>query len=346
MKKILFFASALVLTSSLFAQGVEIHSKTDVPTDTEAGISPITPSRSVTLKGGQYLDIIYPGTGWIYLGEMEGSSILKYEKRETGEGDTFFTLQARGAGKAILHFYKSDALAGNYIDDYLDVTVSGTSRNAEHVTAPSYADIVPPRPSFTKSTVVAQATASARASAEAQASDTNTEQASSSTPEQGTYLQSEENTSADDDKAATVIQTSGGATSSTQAVSAASSTASRGTTASTSPAAKADNDSSNKQDTTALSEEEVLALARTAYEEKDYALSLSYLEDFFDKASTLRDEGLYLKGKVLEAPSSSRNIKEALASYRAVVSNYPESDLWDDAAKRISYIERIYLEIR
>ena len=70
------------------------------------------------------------------------------------------------------------------------------------------------------------------------------------------------------------------------------------------------------------------------------------MEDFFDKASTLRDEGLYLKGKVLEAPSSSRNIKEALANYRAVVSNYPESDLWDDAAKRISYIERIYLEIR
>ncbi len=351
MKKILFFASALVLTTSLFAQGVEIHSKTDLPADTEAGTPPIIPSRSVTLKGGQYLDIVYPGTGWIYLGEMEGSSILRYEKREIGDGDTFFTLQAKSAGIAVLHFYKSDVLAGSYIDDYLSVTVSGTSRNAEHITAPSYADIVPPRPSFTKSTVVAaaQQEKAAQASTSAQVTDLPKEQDDSFKPAQITYVQLEESTSTgEDDKAATVIQTSG--SSSAPAASTGTAAPSTDKTASTGTAkktgAKADDASSNKQDTSALSEEEVLALARTAYEAKDYALSLSYLEDFFDKATSVTDEGLYLKGRVLEAPSASRNIKAALSSYKEIVSNYPESDLWDDASKRISYIERIYFDIR
>ena len=341
MKRIVFFASALALTASLFAQGIETRGRTDLPADTEAGVPPITPSRSINLKGGQYLDVVYPGTGWIYLGEMEGSSLLKYEKRETGEGDTFFTLLARGAGSATLHFYKSDALAGSYIDDYLSVTVSGTSRNAEHVEAPSYADIVPPRPSFTKSTVVAQAQMEkALEAAAAQKPSPVREQASGSQSTQPGYAQAQEDSgSSKDDRAATVIQTSEGSVTMTPPAA----TNAPSSKTSESSATKTD---SNKEDTSSLSEEEIIALARTAYESKDYELSLSYLEDFFDKAASLRDEGLYLKGRVLEAPSSSRNIKEALASYKAVVSNYPESDLWDEASKRISYIERIYLEIR
>ncbi len=345
MKKILSFASALVLVASLSAQGLEIHSKTDIPADTEAGTPPITASRSVTLKSGQYLDIVYPGTGWIYLGEMDGSSILRYEKREIGDGDTFFTLQAKNTGgTALLHFYKSDMLAGSYIDDYLSVTVSGTSRNAEHVTAPSYADIVPPRPSFTKSTVVAasQQEKAAQATASAQTTSMPKTQEDSSTSAQITYVQLEENTgSGEDDKAATVIQTSGGAT-----VAASTTATATSTEAAKKSGSKAEDAPSNKQDTSVLSEEEVLALARSAYEAKDYVLSLSYLDDFFDKATTVTDEGLFLKGRILEAPSASRNIKAALASYKEIVSNYPESDLWDAASKRISYIERIYFDIR
>ena len=352
MKKILSFASAIVLATSLFAQSLEIHSKTDIPADTEAGIPPISPSRSVTIKGGQYLDIVYPGTGWIYLGEMDGSSILRYEKREIGDGDTFFTLQAKNAGgTALLHFYKSDVLAGSYIDDYLSVTVSGTSRNAEHVTAPFYADIVPPRPSFTESTAVAasQQEKAAKATASDQTANTPKNQDDSSSSAQITYVQLEESTgSGEDDKAATVIQTSGGATSSSPVASSTSSPATTATSATSAKrsGSKTDEAASNKQDTSALSEEEILALARSSYEAKDYALSLSYLDDFFDKATTVTDVGLYLKGRILEAPSASRNIKAALASYKEIVSNYPESDLWDDASRRISYIERIYFDIR
>ena len=156
----------------------------------------------------------------------------------------------------------------------------------------------------------------------------------------GSYISLAESGGSEDDRSATVIQTS----SPNAAQTAAPAPAAAQTPSST--AATAADDSSKKADTAQLSEREILDLAQKAYESKDYQGSLSYLADFFDKAVSLTDAGLYLKGQILEAPSASRNIKEALASYKAIVSNYPESELWDDAAKRISYIERIYFDIR
>lgn len=362
MKKIRFciavpaLAAALALTMPLFAEDAEIYSRPDLSGDSEAGPSPITPSRAVTLKSGQYLDIGYPGSGWIYLGETEGSSLLKYEKRELGNGDTFFTLFAKTGGTATLHFYKSDALAGSYIDDYLTVTVSGTSRNREHVEAPSYADIVPPRPSFTQSSAVIQALQEKEQEAAAAGSPDRQAPVQTAGATAGSsnssYVSLAESGGSEDDRSATVIQTSIQTSSSNAAQQSAPAAAETAAAAQVQPAANssgagtAADDGSRKTDTANLSEREILDLAKKAYESKEYQESLSYLADFFDKAVSLTDAGLYLKGQILEAPSAARNIKEALASYKALVSNYPESELWNDAAKRISYIERIYFDIR
>lgn len=352
MKKIRFciavpaLAAALALTMPLFAEDAEIYSRPDLPGDSDAGPSPITPSRAVTLKSGQYLDIGYPGSGWIYLGETEGSSLLKYEKRELGNGDTFFNLFAKTGGTATLHFYKSDALAGSYIDDYLTVTVSGTSRNREHVEAPSYADIVPPRPSFTQSSAVIQALQEKEQEAAAAGSPDRQAPVQTAGATAGSsnssYVSLAESGGSEDDRSATVIQTSSPNAAQTSAPAAAQVQPA----ANSSEAGTAADDGSRKTDTANLSEREILDLAKKAYESKEYQESLSYLADFFDKAVSLTDAGLYLKGQILEAPSAARNIKEALASYKALVSNYPESELWNDAAKRISYIERIYFDIR
>ncbi len=358
MKKIRFciavpaLAAALALTMPLFAEDAEIYSRPDLPGDSEAGPSPITPSRTVTLKSGQYLDIGYPGSGWIYLGETEGSSLLKYEKRELGNGDTFFTLFAKTGGTATLHFYKSDALAGSYIDDYLSVTVSGTSRNREHVEAPSYADIVPPRPSFTQSSAVIQALQEKEQEAAAAGSPDRQAPVQTAGATAGSsnssYVSLAESGGSEDDRSATVIQTSSpnAAQQSAPAAAETAAAAQAQPAASSTGTGTAADDGSRKTDTANLSEREILDLAKKAYESKEYQESLSYLADFFDKAVSLTDAGLYLKGQILEAPSAARNIKEALASYKALVSNYPESELWNDAAKRISYIERIYFDIR
>ncbi|WP_294427695.1 hypothetical protein [uncultured Treponema sp.] len=105
----------------------------------------ITPSRSVAVKINQYLDVTYPGKGWSYIGETEGDSLFNYFGRKLGSANTTFSLRAKKAGNTILHFYKDDSLTGEYIDDYLAVTVE-TKKSAGRVKAPSYADIVPAKP--------------------------------------------------------------------------------------------------------------------------------------------------------------------------------------------------------
>ena len=105
------------------------------------------PSRASVIKNHQFLDIKYPGTGWIYLGELERQGLLIFYGRKVVDGNTVFTLQSKKSGTATLHFYKNDTLSQKYIDDYMTVTIgteSATDNN--HETAPDYAAIVPPKP--------------------------------------------------------------------------------------------------------------------------------------------------------------------------------------------------------
>ena len=112
--------------------------------------SQIIPSRSVTLNKKEYVDIVYPGSGWIFMGAIDNSKNLTYFGRKLGTQDTKFTLQAKVDGIVILHFYKNDAITGEYIDDYLEVIVlpkNGSSKT--HISAPEYAYVVPKQPEDT-----------------------------------------------------------------------------------------------------------------------------------------------------------------------------------------------------
>lgn len=104
-----------------------------------------TPSRSMTAKNNQYVDIIYPGRGWIYMGEDEGKDqILRYFGRKLGTENTTFTLRTTKSGETVLHFYKNDVLKGEYIDDYLEIKVlEESAKPNERAKAPSYEESVP-----------------------------------------------------------------------------------------------------------------------------------------------------------------------------------------------------------
>ena len=110
----------------------------------------VVPSRSVVMDNNQYLDIRYPGAGWVYLGEVteDGSPIgsqnlIYFGRRRTSE-DTSFTMKSSKPGKTILHFYKQDVLTATFIDDYLEVTITeAIAQNGFRVIAPSYESIVP-----------------------------------------------------------------------------------------------------------------------------------------------------------------------------------------------------------
>jgi len=109
------------------------------PELTLPAVSDFKPSRTVEVKNNQYIDITYPGNGWVYIGEEGGTSLLNYFGRKTDNGNTVFTLRTKEAGTTLLHFYKVDALSGSYIDDYLEVVVAPEiSSQQDRVQVPLY----------------------------------------------------------------------------------------------------------------------------------------------------------------------------------------------------------------
>ena len=95
-----------------------------------------------------------------------------------------------------------------------------------------------------------------------------------------------------------------------------------------------------------MTADDLLALAKTQYESKEYEKSFETLKKFFLQAHDKIDEGLLLQGAVLESPSPIRNIKNAIDSYDELVRSYPKSAVCKEAAKRSTYLKRFYINIR
>lgn len=83
----------------------------------------VEPSRSVTVPRDGYLEVWYPGTGWVYLGDASGLMGVSYDTRKIENLDTLFTFRARRAGNYILEFSRYDVLTDEFIQDALSVTV-------------------------------------------------------------------------------------------------------------------------------------------------------------------------------------------------------------------------------
>ncbi len=104
----------------------------------------IIPSRSVTLNKNEILDITYPGNGWIYSGLVNNTREIIYSGRTTNEDSVKFSLQAKKAGTVIAHFYKNDFLTGDFVDDYIEITIlNKNGSNKTHITAPEYKTPLP-----------------------------------------------------------------------------------------------------------------------------------------------------------------------------------------------------------
>lgn len=412
-------AESYFLTSSS-GNGLETYNDKDLQ----------TPSRSITIAQNQYVDIEYPGKGWIYLGETDNTTFMRYFGHTLTE-DTVFTMRAKSQGTALLHFYKIDPLTGNAINDYLEVIISGKTASEDHVLAPSYKDAVPEgqrkKNSQTKaaekidvdssdSEKVAEETKDIQTTTpESMAALAKDEQvAKVDEPEKTTQASSPSETASTKPAETASVQNNSGASSQTTkpassstGTSSASRTSSTATASTTKPASSSAStasatrpapapaassstpsrtetvqetypqtpktvetpsvnsvasqkpattssaqaapktNSSKRNDTiSSAADNELLAKAQTAYDKGQYADCLDYLTEFFNNAVTRIDEGLYLQGRALEAPSSSRNIKAALDTYETLVKRYPQSKKWSSANERVIYIKRFYFNIR
>ena len=318
----------------------------------------ITPSRAVTIKNNQYLDVVYPGSGWVYLGETEENRdtkkepLVSYFGRKLGTTDTTFSLRSRKPGKTLLHFYKNDALTGQYIDDYLEVSIENESAAAgQRTTAPDYAQVVPPKP--TRQTRQSYENAATDAKTETELPKNDTERTAEQQPASPVTAAQQPETepqkpaqdtppavvlpTADERGVRTVIQTTESAPGGdTKPPAPAPSYA--GVTV---PAAE-----DRTQPAAAENGADLLERAKRAYADKQYENALDLVQRYLDDATEKIDEALFLQGQILEADSSVKSIRSAIDSYESLTKNYPMSALWKKANNRIIYLKRFYIEIR
>ncbi|WP_407397317.1 hypothetical protein [Treponema sp.] len=318
----------------------------------------IVPSRSVEMKNSQYLDIVYPGTGWIYLGEEDGKTSMRYFGRKIGERNTVFSLRSREEGNTILHFYKNDQLTGKFIDDYLQVEIKGTNKSPEHAVAPAYAEMVPPKPEkkiLTQPKVNAQEEQdeipAAQVSKAQAPSPTATPKKISNTPAPKAASQKSEPKKttvpltadpSEDNGSKTVIQKTMSDAERKSAPKSENSVSEPEAQEKTVPTVS----KSSIQNTENMAADEILEKAKESFKNKKYEDTLAYLDDFFAKATTKIDEGLILQGQTFETNSSVRNIKSALDTYETIVRRYPQSIHWAKANERITYLRKFYFNIR
>ena len=282
----------------------------------------ITPSRSVSLKKGETLVITYPGSGWIYMGSTSEYNNLASRGRKLGTTDTKYTLLAKEAGTQVHHFYKVDNLTGEYIDDYIEVTVlekKGTSSTV--VNAPDYKEVVPkkaetPAKSSTTKKKEAEAQAQKQAEEEAKAqakTETTTEAkataATASKSSAKTETKTEDTVIVIDDEETEVVEVLEEGLESIPDL------------------------------------ESYMTQAKSLIQSKDYVKAYNALTTYLEYANDGRDEALYMLGQLLESDSPIKNIKEAINTYQSLCDSYPASKYWDSANKRIIYLKRFYIDI-
>jgi len=287
--------------------------------NTEAEIE-IIPSRSVTLKKFEYLDVTYPSSGWIYMGLTDNSKDIAYFGRKLGTKDTKFTLQARAAGTKIIHFYRNDPLTGQYLDDYIEVIIQPENgSNKTHIEAPEYK--LPVKKIEKPVKQIEEQSEEAEAKTEAETVKPEVEK-----------KQVEKSETVKTDTATTSVKK----TEPAKPVPVE--------TKKTEPAVSTKEESETAVQ--APNSQTLLKEAQLLYNEKEYKSALSKLNQFFELSTDNRDEALYLKGQILEEKSEVRDIKGAIDAYSTLTKNYPASKYWDSANKRIIYLKRFYLEVR
>lgn len=311
------------------------------------------PSRSMTVKKNQLIDIIYPGKGWIYQENIDEQGNVDVRNknfifggRKLGGENQAFTLRSRVPGKFLLHFYKNDVLTGNYIDDYLEVVVENYVYNGnEHLLAPNYAEIVPPKAVITAESIKEKALSkkendlfsTREKQSETKASNKNVLDNNSSEK----LLEKKE-----DSEIKTVIQTSDSAPDNkSPSIIDTEKKLNRDNNVSDS-LNKIEENTNNESNLSNLDSDEILKKAKDLYSKKEYSQAFDVIQVFFDKAVNKIDEGLFLQAQILESKSSVQNIKGAVDSYDLVIKNYPTSKFWNEANKRSIYLKRFYINIR
>ena len=297
----------------------------------------IIPSRNIKIKNNQFVEINYPGTGWIYLGETERQNNLLFFGRKIQNDNTTFTLKSKKSGTAILHFYKNDSLSGKYIDDYIEVQIENESATDNTpVVSPEYAKIIPPKPIKT----VQKTDEELQKNISPNEEETKMQYYSTPEPVEKKPLPKE------DFDIQTIIKNADNSENYQQKNSLNTNSSNTEQNIKDLNSIQNESTSLSQPQITYNSLDELFDKAQKAFDEKKYEEALLLVRLFLEESSSRIDEALFLEAQILETKSSVQNIKEAINDYDIIISDWPQSDFWSKAKKRSTYLKRFYIDIR
>lgn len=268
----------------------------------------VKPSRSVTVFTGQTLEINYPGTGWSYLGEVLDIGLhVEYPKLS-------YLGSSNSADREMTFMLKPKDSGRTILHFCKEDSLTGETIDdylevliSRETTATSSSAVAP---KYSEIVPDYQKTVPAPQDFTSDAKDTE------ETPSFSTEEDIVQNIEAipSDSSALSEVPTE------------TSNTVEQGTT-------------------TASEISDLLEQARACYNDKKYSEAKQYVEKFLSTSYDNLDAGYFLLGQVLEADSEVKNIKNAMHAYRMVVDMYPQSQYWDSATKRYTYLLKYYFEI-
>jgi hypothetical protein len=301
---------------------------------------------------GQLVVVPFRGTGWVYLGEAGSRRGIVYDSRRLDPEGQSFIFRTEAAGEYALKFYRQDFIRDFILNDYVQVIVG---------LPPETAGTGWFGPSIDRGRVVAEPRwPTSLAEAQALREDTHPAQPSAppaqtpvtqAPPTQPPPAQTPPPPAQTPPTQAPPAQTPPPQTSPTQPPPAQTppppaQTPSAQPPLVQTPPAQTPPVSPPVQIPPDLAPEAYLQKAKEEFDAGRVASAIACLDQFSEYFPMGSDEVLWLYGQFYEANSPSRNILASLDYYRRLMQEYPQSSRYDDARRRVAYLQRYYINIQ
>jgi hypothetical protein len=364
--------------SGVLAREDSIPSRTGLLTPDEEIIF----SRIVRATVGQVIEIPFRGNGWVYMGELASRRGLALSSRRNGPEGQAFIFRAEEAGTYVLKFHRQDFIRDYFLNDHVQVIIGEppVPSGAGWFNPPIDRGrvVAQPRwPSALDEAVILRGGAPASPPYESSAPETPPEQTprSSLPPDYAAVIPGQPSSSAQRTPS-TQQQGTTPAQRATAAQTTPSSSPASGLPQSArgdlqaqgalpvqgalpaqgalpvqgaqAPQAAEDGPSVDTADERLLNipPDELLQRAQESFNEGNVAAAITMLDRYRYYFPSGTDELYWLYGQFYEAATPNRNILLSLDYYRRLVNEYPQSRRFNDARRRIAYLERFYINIQ
>ncbi|GHV43551.1 hypothetical protein AGMMS49546_25490 [Spirochaetia bacterium] len=287
-------------------------------------------SRVVRATVGQLVEIPFRGTNWVYLGELGARRGISYDSRRLDQEGQSFVFRAEAAGTYVLKFDRQDFVRDYILNDHVQVIIG----EAPEVSVTGYFN-----PALDRGRVVAEPrwpTAAEEAEAFRRGGNSPAAGAAAS----ASSVPNSATTQPSSVPAAGPGQGAAGSPQSSVPPSAAEASPS------SVPVTPAPEGQAVAPSPVPDTPDQYLQRAREEFDAGRVAAAIGILDQFREWYPSGSDEAYWLYGQFYEANSPARDIRLSLDYYRRLVREYPQSNRYNAAQRRIAYLERYYINIQ